>query len=232
MQCELENFSHTHEKKLRVWMRVTWAVCTSSYSLWGGPPGLRSCPCWWRRGKWIWPSLPLPVSVCSMTFLEWPLSSLVTRQNRTITWLFSLLSQILDGFSRPPNSRPFVHPWDRSLDVDSQLPVVLVSLAFSSCSRVGLVLQYELVQVSALIFRPPNCHFRFAVRVLFLKSLQDRSELVLFRVSQKLYCPMMIMLFLRLSMSCTAKCYLHYDVGYWQQVKLFFRHQSLLLWWK
>ena len=45
--------------------------------------------------------------------------------------------------------------------------------AGSSGSRVRLIFQCELIQVSALLFRPPNCHLRFATRVMFLKSFKN-----------------------------------------------------------
>ena len=167
----------------------------------------------------------------SMTLQEWPLSCLVIRQNRRITWLRSLLLQILHGFHGLQVVFPFVHRWDVSLGVDGQFPVVLVSLAFSSGGRVGLVFQCELIQVSALFFRPPNCHLRFAIRVLFLKSFKNRYALVLLRFSQTQCCLMIIKLFLRLSVSCTREMRLSSRWSkVWQQVKLFFRHQPLLLW--
>ena len=148
-------------------------------------------------------------TLCFMTFFEWPLSCLVTQHNRRISWLISFLSQNLDGLHGFLVVVPFVHRSYRSLGVDRQLPVV--SLEFSSGCRVRLVFRCELIQLSALFFRPPDCHLSFAIGVLILTSFQNRLEPFLFRFSQTVYCPVMILLFFVFSMFCTARCLLFFD---------------------
>ena len=194
--------------------------------LWGSPPGLRSCPCRWRRERWIWPCLRIPLPFCSMTFLEWPLSSLVNSAKRTKDYF------VVQHCSRNFFTAFTASKWTSLLSIGETLPVVLVPLAFSFAGGVRLVFKCELIQVSVLFFCTPNCRLRFAIRVLFLKSFEKRFELLLFRFSQTLSCLMMILMFLTLSVSCSAKCFLLYDeVVCWQQSKLFLRHQSLLFWW-
>ena len=125
--------------------------------------------------------------------------------------MFSLLSRNLDRFHGIQAVVPFVHRRDKPLRVESHLPVIIVSLSFSPGSRLGLVFQSELVQVSALFFCPPLCLFRWVIRVLFLKSFKNRLELFVLRSTQTHLCLVVITLFLRPSASRTARCPVLYD---------------------
>ena len=149
--------------------------------LWGSPPGLRSCPCRWRRERWIWPCLRIQLPCCSMTFLEWPLSSLVNSAKRTKDYF------VVQHCSRNFLTALTASKWTSLLSIGETLPVVLVPLAFSSGGGVRLVFKCELIQVSVLFFCTPNCRLRFAIKVLFWNLSRIDSNCFFF--AYRRHCP-------------------------------------------